>query len=299
MPTGPRPALCIVASPGRRAAILELATEAERRGFAGIACPSLGGAMSLAASLAHVTERIPFWTSVQPIYLAHATEAAVTASHIYEVSGGRFALGLGVSHERSLARRGLVGGKPLEDVARYVADVQAASGEVAAPIYLAAMRDKMLGLATEIAAGAIWANAALSAMAAQFERVPATAADGFFRANMVPTVIDEDRASAAAVNRRTMVGYVVLPNYRNYWNAVGYEEEMATMEEAIEARERDRLPSLMSDRWLRDVTLSGTATDVREGIEAWSEAGVLPIAVPSSTTGGQTTAIQELFAAYA
>ena len=71
-----RPALSLVASAGKRQAILDLAVEAERRGFAGLACPSLGGAMSLCVSLAHVTHDIPFWTSIQPIYLATAAETA-------------------------------------------------------------------------------------------------------------------------------------------------------------------------------------------------------------------------------
>ena len=41
-PTSFRPALSIVASPKKRTAILELAGEAQRRGFSGLACPSLG-----------------------------------------------------------------------------------------------------------------------------------------------------------------------------------------------------------------------------------------------------------------
>ena len=65
-----RPAISLVAVAGKRQAALDAAREADRRGFAGIACPSLGGAMGLCASLAHVTETIPFWTSIQPIYLA-------------------------------------------------------------------------------------------------------------------------------------------------------------------------------------------------------------------------------------
>ena len=55
----------------------------------------------------------------------------------------------------------------------------------------------------------------------------------------------------------------------------------------------------MSDRWLRDVTLFGTAAEVREGVEAWRGAGVqTPILVPSSTRGGQMKAFEELFAAF-
>ena len=95
-------------------------------------------------------------------------------------------------------------------------------------------------------------------MPGQLTRVPGAAEDGFFRANMIPTVIDDDRAAADAVNRRTMSGYVTLPNYRNYWREAGYAEEMATIEAALAAGERDRLPELMPDRWLHDVTLGGS-----------------------------------------
>jgi alkanesulfonate monooxygenase SsuD/methylene tetrahydromethanopterin reductase-like flavin-dependent oxidoreductase (luciferase family) len=303
MPDLDRPAVSLVASPGKRAAVLELAEEAERRGFAGIACPSLGNAMGLCASLAHVTNDIPFWTSIQPIYLATAVETAGLASHIAEVSGGRFRLGLGVSHVPAHRRMGITAGAPLDDTRDYVAAVRAAGGAgpdgQLLPIYLATLRDGMLALATEIADGAIWANAALSALPAQLTRVSGAAGDGFFRANMIPTVIDDDQVAAAAVNRRTMAGYLTLPNYRRYWRAAGYEEEMDAAEAAVAAGDRDRLPALISDRWLADVTLAGPVGVVRDGLASWADRGVLPIAVMSSTSGGQVKAVQELFEAFA
>ena len=55
----------------------------------------------------------------------------------------------------------------------------------------------------------------------------------------------------------------------------------------------------MSDKWLADATLFGSAAQVREGIEAWREAGVTtPVIVPSSASGNQFKAVEELFAAY-
>jgi alkanesulfonate monooxygenase SsuD/methylene tetrahydromethanopterin reductase-like flavin-dependent oxidoreductase (luciferase family) len=291
------PAVSLVATPGKRNAILELASELDRRGFAGIACPSLGGAMSLCASLAHVTQRLRFWTSIQPIYLAHASEAAASASHIDEVSGGRFSLGLGVSHGAALARRGIEAGPPLGDMRAYVEGVRSAG--YAAPLVLATMRDKMLRLALEVAGGAVWANASRSAMAAQLGRVAGDRPEGFFLGNMVPTVIDPDKQAARAVHRRTLTGYVTLPNYRNYWKETGYAEEMAAIESAIAAGRRDELPSLMPDRFIDDVTLSGSASEVRDGVEAWRDAGITtPIVVMSSTSGGQAKAIRELLDAY-
>ena len=294
------PALSIVATSGKRAAILELAVEAERRGFSGLACPSLGGTMGLCVSLAHVTTTIPYWTSIQPIYYSHPVEAANTCSHINEVSNGRFRFGIGVSHGPVTARLGVETGKPLSDTRDYVAAMRANErfGGALPPIYLATLRDRMLALAAEIADGAIWANSSLSHVSTQLAAVPSARKEGFFLSNMVPTVIDDDREAARAVNRRTLTGYVSLPNYRNYWRAAGYVEEMDAIETALDAGDRETVTSLMSDRWLDDCTISGPAAFVRERMAEWSASGVHPIAVMSSTSGGQAKAIGELFAAY-
>ena len=113
-------------------------------------------------------------------------------------------------------------------------------------------------------------------------------------------MIHDDEAKAAAVNRRTLSGYATLPNYRNYWKAAGYVEEM----DGVERRSRRAIPiacrSTHGDRWLADSTLFGSAAEVRDGVEAWFDAGVkTPILVMSSTKGSQFVAMGELFDAYA
>lgn len=76
-------------------------------------------------------------------------------------------------------------------------------------------------------------------------------------------------------------------------------EEMSAIEKAIESGDRAALPGLMTDRWLADATLYGSVARVREGLEAWFDAGVrTPILVPSSASGGQMKAFEELFAAF-
>ena len=295
------PALAVIGTPTKRNAILELATEAERRGFAGLASTGVHGNLALCGSLAHVTKTIPFWTSIQPIYHGHPVEVAITAGHLHEVSGGRFRLGIGVSHQPAMSRIGINTGKPLHDMTEYVAAMRAATrpAGLLPPIYMATLRDKMLDLAMAEADGAIWANASRRYMPTQIARVQAAGRDNFVLANMIPTVIDADLDAARAIHRRTLVTYVTLPNYRNYWKQAGYEEEMTAIEQAIAEGDRDRLPNLMTDAWLDDCTISGSAHDVRERLEDWMSLGVQPIAVMSSTTGGQAVAIGELFAAYA
>jgi alkanesulfonate monooxygenase SsuD/methylene tetrahydromethanopterin reductase-like flavin-dependent oxidoreductase (luciferase family) len=89
----------------------------------------------------------------------------------------------------------------------------------------------------------------------------------------------------------------MLPNYRNYWKEAGYEEEMHAVEAALERGDTDQIGDCLSDRWLADTTLFGTAAQVRDGIEAWFDAGVkTPIIVPSSASGGQFQAFEEFFA---
>lgn len=294
------PAVSVVATPTKRGAILELASLLDQRGFPALACPSLGGTLGLCTSLAHCTRDIRYFTSIQPIYYNHPVEAANTAAHIHEVSGGRFGFGIGVSHGPVVARLGVQAGKPLTDIGNYVDAMKKQeqfSGQLP-PIYLATMRDKMLSLATRIADGAIWANASLRHTPTQLARHDGEFRDGFMRTNMIPTVIDDDIEAARAINRKTMRGYVVLPNYRNYWREAGYVEEMDAVENLIAEGRRDELASAMSNAWLDDCTLSGPVGKVRDGLASWFEAGIMPVAVMSSTSGGQAHAIRQLIDAY-
>lgn len=299
------PAISLVASPTRRTAVLQLAAEAEQRGFTHVACPSLGAAMPLCTSLAHSTSTLRYFTSIQPIYLAHPVEAGNTASHINEVSGGRFAFGIGVSHGPVTQRLGVTTGKPLADTRDYVAAMRANEkfGGALPPIYLATLRDKMLDLAVEIADGALWANASLRGIPGQVARIPAAKRTQFFMANMIPTVISDDIEAARAVNRRTLVMYATLPNYRNYWRAVGHAAQVDAFETVLSSTPREQLSealtAVMRDEWLDDCTISGPPALVRDRMAAWWSTGVMPVAVMSAVDGGQAKGVANLFAAYA
>lgn len=296
------PALSLAAVPGRRKATIELATEIEKRGFAGIYGPSLGDSMALCEALAFATNEIPFGTSVMPIYFRQVVDFASTVSFIHEISGGRFWFGIGVSHEPALKSRGLSGGKPLADTRRFVEELKNVprAGELP-PIVLAALRKKMIRLSEEIAQGMVFANGARSHMAESLSALSGAARndDGFFIGDMIPTCVNDDAAAAMAVNRKTLTGYAMLPNYRNYWKEAGYVEEMEGIEKAIEDGDMDKIPHFLTDKWLADTTLFGPAADVREGVEAWFDAGVrTPILVPSSANGGQMVAFEELLAIF-
>jgi hypothetical protein len=117
---------------------------------------------------------------------------------------------------------------------------------------------------------------------------------------MIPTCISDDVEAAKAVNRRTLTRYTMLPNYRNYWKEAGYVDEMAAIEKALAEGRNDDVPKYLTDKWLADNTLFGPAKTVRDGVAAWRAAGVhTPILVPTSASGNQMKAIEEIFAAFA
>lgn len=293
------PALSLAAVPGRRTRTLELAKDIENRGFPGIYCPSMADGMALCEALAFVTSEVRFGTSIQPIYTRNIQDFAQMASFIHEISGGRFDFGVGVSHAPAMTRLGISPGKPLGDMRSFVDDLKAVprAGEMP-PIIFATLRKKMIQLAEEVGDGMVFANGARSHMGDSLSalRDDSRTNDSFFIGNMIPTCINDDIEAAKAINRRTLTGYALLPNYRNYWKEAGYTEEMEAVEAAVADKDMDRIPECLSDRWLADTTLFGTPTQVRDGIEAWFDAGIkTPIIVPSAVTGGQFQAFEDFF----
>lgn len=313
-----KPAIALAAMAGRRHATLEVAQEIERLGFSGIYCASFGDGVGLCEALALCTKEIPFGTAIANIYTRHPADYALTVTLIQELSGGRFRFGIGVSHAATNTRLGVTAGRPTADVRRFVEQLTAGAQRwgTLPPIVLATLRKPMVQLSGEIAQGAVWANAARSHMptslsylhtstlearrASQSEATQREAdPQAFFIGNMIPTCISDDRQAAAAVMRKTLAGYVALPNYQRYWIEAGYGDEMRAIQQALAAGERQRISELMSDKWLADCTLFGSTAEVRDGLAAWYDAGVTtPILVPSSTAGGQMQALQEVFAAF-
>jgi alkanesulfonate monooxygenase SsuD/methylene tetrahydromethanopterin reductase-like flavin-dependent oxidoreductase (luciferase family) len=297
------PAISLVASPGRRRAFIDLAREAERRGLAGIHCPSPFGGMAFCEALSVATETIPFGISIAPIYARTAEDYAQSAAFLHEVSGGRFHFGIGVSHTPSHKRMGVEVGKPLADMRDFVTRLRAVEGiGDLPPLILAGLRPRMIALAGELGDGLVFANAARSTLPQSLAALPSEKWDDpdFYIGCMTPTCISDDVEAAKAVVRRILARYVQLPNYRNYWKDSGYREEMEAVERCVAEGRPDDIPACLHDRWLADVTLFGPAGHVRDELAAWREAGVRThIIVPSSAVGNQNKAVEEVFAAFA
>lgn len=299
----PLPAISLVAVPGRRRQTLDIARDIELRGFSGIYMPSRWSNMAQCTGLALATERIQFGTAIAPIYAETTEEFAAGAAYIHEISGGRFRFGIGVAHAPTHQRLGVTVGKPLADTRGFVDKLKSYEGIGALPpIVLAALRRRMVALAAEIAQGVLFANASLSHMAHSLAAVPAEKRHDpdFLVGNMLPVCICDDEGAALALHRRHLIRYALLLNYRNYWKEAGYTDEMNAVETAIAENRQADIPKYLTDRWIADNTLYGSAAKVRDRLAAWFDAGVnTPVLVPNSINGNQLTALDEIFAAFA
>lgn len=230
------PALSLVAVPGRRQVTIELATEIECRGFSGIKSPSLSDSLALCEALAFAAEHIQFGSTIAPIYFRQVADYAQTVAFVHELSGGRFFFGVSVSHEPALKQKAFTAGKPLSDSENFVSELKAVPrvGELP-PITLAALRGKMIAPSERIGDRLVFANGARPHMAKSLggRSDSVRAAVEFFIGDMIPTYIDNDVEVAKAVNCKMLSGYSMLPNYRNYWKEVGYQQEMEGAEQAI------------------------------------------------------------------
>ena len=252
------------------------------------------------AAYAHATSRIGLGNGVVPIYPRHPISMAQAALTLSELSGGRFRLGIGVSHQAMISGMlglGLV--EPLAVMREYVAVLRGALAGAAAfegkhyrahwtlalptrppapPIYLATLGPKMCELAGEIADGAIlWLcppdyvrDIAVPAMERGRRRAGKTL-DGFVVASAVPLAVTNDRSAALAAFRNELTRYIALPFYRTMMEAGGLREALASYD-------RD---SIVPESMANTLGGIGDAATARAYLESYRRAGVtLPAVRP-------------------
>jgi F420-dependent oxidoreductase-like protein len=272
---------------------------AERLGFESVwvhQLPDARDATHVLAAYAHATQRLGLATGVLPIYTRHPTAMVQMAASLDELSGGRFILGIGVSHKVTVeAMWGLHLDGPVDAMREYLEIVRtslrdggcsldgkhfsahwAYSGPRRAelPVMIAALRPRMLELAGEQADGVVlWM---CSPGYVRDHVVPAVTAgrkkagksmEGFEIVAAVPVCLTSDRAAALGVFRQTVERYSSLPYYRKMMDASGFKSQLADGE--------------VSEEMMDELAGIGDEERVRDAIRRYREAGVtLPGAGP-------------------
>ncbi len=277
---------------------MDLAKRIEDEGFSGIFCPGRGDSIGLCESIVVATRRITVGTNIVNLYNRDARDYAHSAALLNELSGERFVLGVGLGPVEPGRFRGTPG-RPLHDVREFVGSYRSTPDEPSLPpIIIGTLRKGMVRLAGEVADGCIWANGALSHIADSLSVIEDRRPD-FLVGNVIRVCVTDDVQAGAAALRQRLRGYLLQPQYPNYWIEAGYVEDMEAVLRLAKTGERNGLDALMSDEWLEDVTILGNAYQVIQQVESWYDAGVTALSLePVSTSGDDARGFEEVFQAF-
>jgi probable F420-dependent oxidoreductase len=187
---------------------------------------------TLLGLLAAETSQIRLGTSIVGIWGHDAQTTRMAAQTLHEATDGRFVLGLGVSHPHLAEKlRGHTYDQPLTRMREYLAAYRAAvyrgpmaDGVADPPILIAALRERMLGLAATDADGAFpylvtpervaWTRGVLDA--ASPDRRPILAVS-------MPAALESEPDAARAMARAYLAPYLRTPTYQACWAEQGFD----------------------------------------------------------------------------
>jgi F420-dependent oxidoreductase-like protein len=228
------------------------AREAEADGFASGWLAHIRGmdAVMAAAVCARETKRMEFGTAVVPTYPRHPTALAQQALSAQALARGRFALGIGLSHQ--VVIEGMLGmsfARPYSHMREYLAVLAplirtglvqhqgeayrvqlqlSVPGATPCPILVAALAPRMLALAGREADGTItWMTGLRTVASHTVPRIrEAAAAAGRAEPRVVvslPIAVTREVAGARAAAARGFAIYGSLPSYRAMLDREGVE----------------------------------------------------------------------------
>jgi probable F420-dependent oxidoreductase len=235
----------------------------ESRGYRATWYPeSLGSkeAFAHAAILLGANSRMIVASGIANIHARDPMAMANGARTLGEAYPGRFVLGIGVSHAPSVATRGGIYGRPIEQMTAYLDAMEASaySGPPPAepvPVVLAALGPRMLELAAARTEGPHSYFVPVEHTAVARSRLGVHA----FLAVELTAVLDSDPARARDVGREFAARYLRLPNYANNLRRLGWGD--------------DDLADGGSDRLLDAVVVQGDATRIADRVRAHLDAG--------------------------
>ena len=244
----------------------ELAQELERIGLESLWIPELFGREPLATAgyVIAKTTRIGVATGIANVYARDAIAAAQARRTLAELSGGRFTLGLGVSHPPMAEQRGHEWIPPVRKLRAYLEAIarvepQSPAPPAPAPIVIAGHGPKLLALAAERADGA---NTYLVTPEHSKSARAILGAAKSLRV-VLPFSGEPDPAKARAAARAALGIYLPLPAYHRLWRSLGFEERDWTGQ--------------ASDRLIDAITVWGTPERIRTRAREYLAAGATQV----------------------
>lgn len=273
------------------AALQQLAQHVERRGFASLWTNEAQGrdALLVAHAWLQTTETLRVGTGVVPLWTRSAAQLAMAVTTLQEAGGGRFVLGLGVSHPGTMQpwhdvefRRPLSAARDTLTILEQLLEGETADvdGAVrsshrfrlrvtprppAAPRWLAAMGPRMLELAGTHADGALlnWASPAEVARATELVRRGASASGRRppVIATYVRIAVADDRDQARAALAQQVGAYCALPAYAEHLTRQGFGAAVEALKSAYRQHGPQGMAAAVEDDVLLELGWYGTPQD--------------------------------------
>ena len=231
-------------------------------------------ALALGSYLLSQSTKLNIGSGIANIYARDPAAAAIGHNTLNSLYGGRFILGLGVSHSALVSDvRGHEYKKPMAMMRSYLDGMDQAWAAMGAPkkkqVVLAALGPKMSQLAAERTLGAF-----------PYNITPEQAK--ISRANVGPdaAVICEqkvllctDPVKARAIARANLGFYMPMPNYFKNWFRLGFNE--------------DDLKNGGSDRLMDAMVFWGEADEIKAKLQQYFDGGATQVVIQALRADGQ------------
>lgn len=280
-----------------------LARRLESLGWDDIWLADAGGldALTLTPMLLAATEKMRLGIAVVPVFTRTPAVLASTISVISQAYPERFVPGLGTSSHAIINNwHGLRMEKPLTrieetmtllramlagDKTNFEGETLRSKGYIQAPtanqpIYLAALRPKMLELAAEIGDGVILNLFPRKALPKIMEHI----AIGAERAGKDPASVEvvcrhmmcvtDNRELGRAAFRAAFGPYYATPVYNKFLAWAGYEEAAQEIQAGFAARDRERTAAALTDELVDEIAVIGDATECQQLIREYAAGGI-------------------------
>jgi probable F420-dependent oxidoreductase len=290
---------------------LQIAQRARDWGYRAVWGSEVDGpdAFTLLGALAATTD-LDLGVGVVPVQTRTVFTLGMTAVSLAQLSGGRFALGIGASSEVLVSR---FGGQPFDRPLQHVREAALALRPILrggrssfegryvrvggykpptpppapVPLFFGSLNPRSLRLAGELADGLCVNQIAPHHVPAMLGEVRAGAqgagrqlGDFPVMARLFCAVTDDAPAARAAVARMFSV-YVATSVYNRFYRWMGYAEEAEAIARAAAASDRDAMAAAFTDRMARDLFVIGDAGAVVARLHDYLDAGItVPVVAP-------------------
>ena len=283
---------------------IERITWAEQNGYTDAWFSDSGAPDTLTqiAAIAHYTNTIRIGVAITPVYTRTPAVLAASINILGQLLPGRYIQGIGSSSQTIMGKwNGISLDKPVtrvKETAQMVRSMLAgeksnfnlttlsSNGYIQPPltnpppIYIAALRSKMIKMAAEVGDGVIfnlWPKAALPRMMEHVKIGGERAGKDITEieiVNRAMVLVTNDKDRARNLFRASHAPYYATPVYNKFLAWAGYESAANTITQGWAEKDRQKTSGALTDELVVEIIVIGSESEVQDRIQEDADGGV-------------------------